>query len=181
MCRYILSSKIKNGPDDYVFVYYRGSNDAWDGYGGAVVYTKSNTLPESIVPELRRAAASAGLDFSKFTKTDNTCGPEPPLFARLEKKVEQEEQFIEQEVEEEEMFLVAEVKAVVNTVGKFLADIVKGEVDLFNLGAAEFKRDEELFLKDLGDEERKVLDDLNMGAQDIERLFGNAVPIRKIR
>lgn len=27
-------------PDEYVAVYYRGSNDAWDGYGGAVVYTR---------------------------------------------------------------------------------------------------------------------------------------------
>jgi|TARA_B110000977_G_scaffold123058_1_gene157945 hypothetical protein len=23
---------------EYVFVYYKGTNDAWDGYGGAVVY-----------------------------------------------------------------------------------------------------------------------------------------------
>ena len=36
-CRYIIASK----PDEYVFVYYRGQNDAWKGYGGATVYTRS--------------------------------------------------------------------------------------------------------------------------------------------
>jgi len=85
--RYVLSSKIENKEDDYVFIYYRGKNDAWDGYGGAVVYTKSPTLPASIVPELQAAAKRVNLNFNKFTTTDNTCGPEPPLLARLEKKV----------------------------------------------------------------------------------------------
>eukprot|EP00887_Chlorella_sp_A99_P004962 scaffold4.g4962.t1 len=33
---YILASK----PDEYVFIYYRGQNDAWKGYGGATVYTR---------------------------------------------------------------------------------------------------------------------------------------------
>lgn len=52
-----------------------------------MVYTRSKTLPTSIVPELQRAAKRVNLDFNKFTNTDNTCGPEAPLFARLEKKV----------------------------------------------------------------------------------------------
>ncbi|CAN0462597.1 unnamed protein product, partial [Discosporangium mesarthrocarpum] len=26
--------------NSHVLIYYRGSNDAWDGYGGAVLYTK---------------------------------------------------------------------------------------------------------------------------------------------
>jgi hypothetical protein len=33
---YILAQK----PDEYVVVYYKGNNDAWQGYGGAVVYTR---------------------------------------------------------------------------------------------------------------------------------------------
>lgn len=31
----------------------RGNNDAWRGYGGAVVYTRAAALPPDIVPELR--------------------------------------------------------------------------------------------------------------------------------
>jgi violaxanthin de-epoxidase len=58
----------------FAFVYYRGSNDAWDGYGGAVVYTRDSKLPESLRPRLRAAAKKVGFDFDKdFAVTDNTC------------------------------------------------------------------------------------------------------------
>ena len=33
---YILGFK----PDKYALIYYKGNNDAWQGYGGATVYTK---------------------------------------------------------------------------------------------------------------------------------------------
>ena len=38
---YVLAFK----EEEYVLVYYRGSNDAWDGYGGAVLYSRSKTVP----------------------------------------------------------------------------------------------------------------------------------------
>lgn len=61
--RYIVSSKIEGGPDDYVFVYYRGRNDAWTGYGGAVVYTRAKTIPDRFLPEIKEAAKRVGLDY----------------------------------------------------------------------------------------------------------------------
>ncbi|KAG6735425.1 hypothetical protein POTOM_061969 [Populus tomentosa] len=64
-------SKIENKQDDYIFVNYRGRNDAWDVYGGAVVYTRSAVLPESVVLELEMAAKSIRRDFNKFISTDN--------------------------------------------------------------------------------------------------------------
>lgn len=62
-------------PEDkaFVLVYYRGSNDAWDGYGGAVLYTKSPTVPSSIRQRVQAACETAGLDFSRFKFVDNTC------------------------------------------------------------------------------------------------------------
>lgn len=75
---YILAFK----PDEYVFIYYRGSNDAWKGYGGATVYTRESSLPQKYVPELRAAAAKAGLDWNKFALTDNSCKPHPPTKVR---------------------------------------------------------------------------------------------------
>lgn len=67
---YILAQK----PDEYVFVYYRGTNDAWDGYGGAVVYTRSKTLPSKYIPELRDACKKVpGLNWEDFVQTDNSC------------------------------------------------------------------------------------------------------------
>ncbi|KAK9138329.1 hypothetical protein Sjap_008923 [Stephania japonica] len=170
---YILSSKIENKPDDYIFVYYRGKNDAWDGYGGSVIYTRSKTVPNSIVPELERAAKSVGRDFSKFIRTDNTCGPEPPLVERLEKTVEEGEKTIIREVEEIEGEVEKEVELVEKT-----------EITLFQRLADGFKelmQDEQNFLKGLSKEEMQLLDDLKMEASEVEKLFGRALPIRKLR
>ena len=66
-------------PEAYALVYYRGRNDAWDGYGGAVLYTRAPTVDPSFVPELSAAAERVGLRWSDFVETDNTCGPAPPL------------------------------------------------------------------------------------------------------
>jgi len=66
----------KEGVPPFAFVYYVGNNDAWRGYGGAVVYTRDSKLPESLRPRLRAAAQKVhGWDFDKdFDVTDNTCG-----------------------------------------------------------------------------------------------------------
>lgn len=169
MNRYILSSKIENKQDDYIFVYYRGRNDAWDGYGGAVVYTRSAVLPESIVPELERAAKSIGRNFNKFIKTDNTCGPEPTIVERLEKTVEEGEKTIIKEVEQ--------IEGEIEKVGKT-------EMTLFERLAEGFKvlqEDEENFIRELSKEEMDVLSELKMEATQVEELFGKALPIRKLR
>ena len=64
----------KDGIEPFAFVYYRGNNDAWEGYGGAVVYTRASKLPESLIPRLREAAKKVNFDFDKdFTITDNAC------------------------------------------------------------------------------------------------------------
>jgi violaxanthin de-epoxidase len=150
-------------------VYYQGRNDAWDGYGGAVVYTRSAVLPESIVPELEKAAKSVGRDFSKFIRTDNTCGPEPPLVERLEKTVEEGEKTIIKEVEE--------IEEKVEKAGKT-------ELSLFQRlteGFKEIQKDEENFLRELSKEETDLLNDLRMEAGEVEKLFGRALPIRKLR
>lgn len=65
--------------DEYFLVYYRGRNDAWDGYGGAVVYTRAPALDPSYVPALREASQRLGLKWDDFVLTDNTCAPAPRL------------------------------------------------------------------------------------------------------
>ena len=64
---------------EYVFVYYRGTNDAWDGYGGAVVYSTKPELDQSYVPELTAIAKKVGVKFSDFVVTDNSCKAAEPL------------------------------------------------------------------------------------------------------
>lgn len=166
---YILSSKIENTPEDYIFVYYRGRNDAWDGYGGAVVYTRSSVLPESIVPELERAAKSVGRDFSKFIRTDNTCGPEPPLVERLEKTIEEGERTIIEEVKQIE----GEVEKVEQTELTLFQKLLEG----LNV----LKQDEENFLRGLSKEEMDLLSELKMEAGEVGKLFGKTLPLRKLR
>lgn len=64
----------KDGTPAFALIYYRGSNDAWIGYGGAVVYTREAKLPPSLLPRLRESAKKVGYDFDKdFEVTDNTC------------------------------------------------------------------------------------------------------------
>mmetsp|Transcript_4904 Transcript_4904/g.6741 ORF Transcript_4904/g.6741 Transcript_4904/m.6741 type:complete len:512 (-) Transcript_4904:137-1672(-) len=74
---YIIDYAEDNNPEGvppFAFVYYRGANDAWIGYGGVVVYTRESQLPTELLPRLREAATKIGYDFDKdFTVTDNTC------------------------------------------------------------------------------------------------------------
>jgi len=64
----------KEGTPPFAFVYYRGENDAWIGYGGAVVYTRDAQLPEVLLPRLREAAKKVNFDFDRdFTINDNSC------------------------------------------------------------------------------------------------------------
>lgn len=64
----------KEGVPPFAFVYYRGANDAWVGYGGAIVYTRDSKLPTELLPRLREAAKKVNFDYDKdFKATDNTC------------------------------------------------------------------------------------------------------------
>jgi len=66
---YILAHR----PGKYFLVYYRGSNDAWDGYGGAFLYTRTRTVPKKYVPELDSACQKIGRSFFEFKLTNNVC------------------------------------------------------------------------------------------------------------
>jgi len=66
---YVLGAK----KDAYAVIYYRGSNDAWDGYGGAVVYTREPKFPKKYTKEVDAALQQVGLKFSDFELTDNSC------------------------------------------------------------------------------------------------------------
>ena len=62
---YILAQK----ENAYVAVYYRGNNDAWDGYGGRVVYSKDPVLNPKYFPELDAAFQKVGHSWSEFQLT----------------------------------------------------------------------------------------------------------------
>ena len=110
---------------EYVFVYYKGTNDAWDGYGGAVVYSTSPSLKPEYVPELERLAKKVGVKFSDFVVTDNSCKPEPELkFSKvadldtLGDDILVAEKELGKDVRKASGFLGKEVKVLAKEVGK---------------------------------------------------------------
>jgi violaxanthin de-epoxidase len=72
---YILAAR----EDAYFVVYYRGSNDAWDGYGGAVVYTRSPKFPKEYAKEIDDSLQKIGRSFKDFKYTNNMCEGKPTL------------------------------------------------------------------------------------------------------
>jgi violaxanthin de-epoxidase len=91
---YILDSK----PDEYAVIYYIGNNDAWKGYGGATIYSRSAKLPEQYIPQFKAAVEKVGLNWSDFKVTDNTCKGHPMtgnFFSKAEKFAEDELKAVE--------------------------------------------------------------------------------------
>jgi len=72
---YILAAR----EDAYFVVYYRGSNDAWDGYGGAVVYSRSPKFPKEYSQEIGASLEKIGRSLKDFTYTNNKCAGKPTL------------------------------------------------------------------------------------------------------
>lgn len=62
-------------------------------------------------------------------------------------------------------------------VGKTEATLLQRLAD----GFMEVKRDAENFFRGLGKEEMELLNDLKMEATEIEKVFGRALPLRKLR
>mmetsp|Transcript_7202 Transcript_7202/g.10969 ORF Transcript_7202/g.10969 Transcript_7202/m.10969 type:complete len:579 (-) Transcript_7202:154-1890(-) len=98
---YIASAQLEGLETDHVLVYYRGINDAWYGYGGAVLYTRQPTMPKALKPVIQEACTRlpASVAFSNLKATNNMCEMESPLIERLEKTTEKVATAIEKEEE----------------------------------------------------------------------------------
>lgn len=135
-----------------------------------MVYSRAKDLPATIIPQLREAAAKVNLDFDKqFTTTDNTCGPEPPLLERLEKKFEKGEELVVEEIKD---------------VGKKLEMLGKTEMKLLQglrKGFEQVEYDEKAFLKSLTKEERELVESMEMTPAEVGELFKDAIPLRGTR
>ena len=138
---YVLAFK----EEEYVLVYYRGSNDAWDGYGGAVLYSRSKTVPQRAVPEIRAALSKVGLKWESFTATDNSCKPRESRLEEVEadlilvetkvggglraaeKELEKDAIAIEKEVEKDLQAAEKEVEKDVAGFGRGFSSVLRKE------------------------------------------------------
>jgi len=148
---YILAAK-DEPKSGYVVVYYRGSNDAWDGYGGAVVYSREAKLPKKYFKEIDESLQKVGLKFSDFTLTDNSC-------RAAETKVE--------ELEADLVFVETRVASGLNSAEKgFVNEVVKD----IKLVGSEVKKDvlavEKEVVKDVLAVEKEVVKDV-LAAEDV--------------
>ena len=147
---WIIDYEYDNNPTNtppFAFVYYRGSNDAWDGYGGVVVYTRDKALPTSLLPRLREAARKVGFDFDKdFTVTDNSC----PAELSSEQRTILREKFAGKVILQTERQLQAQ------------ATLVRGN-------AANSAKAQRLFFENRVDSARKAFQQLNNNVQEFEQ------------
>lgn len=159
---YILDHADEADKDNgFVLVYYRGRNDAWDGYGGAVLYTRAKTYPDSIVQRVTEACKKAGLDFSKFIRTDNSCGVEKdPVLLR--------EQFLQRQLVQTELTAAEQLTQARRYVTKNLATEVQKDEDLI---AKTLLKEEKLIEQELSKDLQVGLK-LEKQVEDMAKAFG---------
>lgn len=61
--------------NDYMVLVYRGSNSAWDGYGGLNIYTRNGKLPENQkdLADIQAGLYKVGLQLEDLIVVDNSC------------------------------------------------------------------------------------------------------------
>jgi len=155
---YILAAKDQK----YVVVYYRGNNDAWDGYGGAVVYTREPAFPKEFIPEVREAVEKVGLKWEDFVLTDNTC-------KAREGKLE--------ELEQDLVFMEGKVVPGIQLIGKSVVkEVVKDVVAVEKEIVKDVVKVEKEIVKDVVAVEKEIVKDLGQVEQEVEKdvkgLFG---------
>eukprot|EP00325_Prymnesiales_sp_UTEX-LB-985_P032324 CAMPEP_0174718248 /NCGR_PEP_ID=MMETSP1094-20130205/28390_1 /TAXON_ID=156173 /ORGANISM="Chrysochromulina brevifilum, Strain UTEX LB 985" /LENGTH=393 /DNA_ID=CAMNT_0015918305 /DNA_START=20 /DNA_END=1202 /DNA_ORIENTATION=+ len=117
--------------DAYVVVYYRGSNDAWDGYGGATVYSREPNLPKKYFKEVDESLGKVGLKLKDFVLTDNSCKAAETKLEELEKDFEFVETRVASNLVDKERTFVGElIKDVVAVEKEVIKDVVAVEKEV---------------------------------------------------
>jgi len=125
---YIASAQLDGTELDHVFVYYRGSNDAWDGYGGAVLYTRQATMPKKLAPIIAKACEGLPtVKYSDLKATDNQCKAELPVIERTEYVLAKTEKIIEKDAKQVITALEREEEVVLNEIEDKILDL-EGEI-----------------------------------------------------
>jgi violaxanthin de-epoxidase len=134
---YILGAK----DEAYVVVYYRGSNDAWDGYGGAVIYSREPKLPRKYFAEIDEALKPVGYSMEDFTLTDNSCRAAETKLEELEADLEFVETRVASGFSGVERSALDEISKDVKRLSNAEKRVVKEIVNDFQLVEREVERD----------------------------------------
>lgn len=168
---YILDSSDKKG-EEFALVYYRGSNDAWDGYGGGFLYTRSPTCPEAIKPRIA-AALEKGLPsrmgLENWVYTDNSCKAAGDAAEKLKLR----EAYASKELLLGEQKLQQALTLERNQIGD---EVVKEERELSREAQRAVSRLEkqiEVYERGLAAAEKRAVKAVVLEVQEVERELGN--------
>ncbi|CAB1109295.1 unnamed protein product [Ectocarpus sp. CCAP 1310/34] len=162
---YILDSE----PNSHVLVVYRGSNDAWDGYGGGTLYTKDKTVPPGIVERVKAKSEAAGIKWERWQYNDNTCKPQTSETAEMlrekyaKKLILSEGKQLQEQLTAVRGYAAQEVNEVESSTLEKLEDLKQEyEVEVEQLGtdlAAAFETELRLFEEGLAGEANTVINE----------------------
>eukprot|EP00903_Cladosiphon_okamuranus_P014027 g13044.t1 len=162
---YVLDSE----PNSFVLVVYRGSNDAWDGYGGGTLYTKDKTVPPGIVERVKAKSEAAGIKWERWHNNDNTCKPQTSETAELlrekyaKKLILAEGRQLQEQLTAVRGYAVQEVNEVEESTIQKLEDLKQEyEVEVEQLGtdlAEAFEAELRLFEEGLASEASTVINE----------------------
>lgn len=178
---YVLDSE----PNSHVLVVYRGSNDAWDGYGGGTLYTKDKTVPPELVARVKAKSEAAGIDWNRWQGNDNTCKPQTSETSELlrekyaKKLLLSEGRQLQEQLTEVRGFAAQEVDEVeASTLEKLEGLKQEYEVEVEQLGSdlvSAFEKELQLFEDSVAGEANTIAEEaarIEKGAEKI--LTGNS-------
>eukprot|EP00629_Pelagomonadales_sp_RCC1024_P017122 CAMPEP_0119259054 /NCGR_PEP_ID=MMETSP1329-20130426/25_1 /TAXON_ID=114041 /ORGANISM="Genus nov. species nov., Strain RCC1024" /LENGTH=572 /DNA_ID=CAMNT_0007258409 /DNA_START=114 /DNA_END=1829 /DNA_ORIENTATION=- len=167
--------KSKDDPDAFVLVYYRGRNDAWIGYGGAVVYTRTPVASPAVYERSKAAWERANLPqpFSNFKRVENAC-----LAESAPERVLLRERYAKKVLLTGEKALQEEV----TQVRRAAVSTVSGDVKAASRAVAKLEKQIEAFEKEIEKDvvslEKEVEKDVLAVEREVEKdVFGRGAPL----
>jgi violaxanthin de-epoxidase len=178
---YILDYEAGKADDDsdaFALVYYRGRNDAWDGYGGAVLYTRTPNYSASVKERCTIACDKAGLGFkfSDFKAPNNSCSAESASERLLLREKYTEKVLLtgERQIQSE---LTRDARVAASTIKDDVKEASKAEKKLEKI-LADFEKEVE---KDAIAVEKEVVKDVVKIEREVEQdVFGRGKSREKI-
>jgi violaxanthin de-epoxidase len=151
---------------------FAGTNDAWDGYGGAFLYTRSPNVRPELFPRLEKAMerAKTPYQWKDFELTDNSCTKQTEASTVLREKFAKKLLITEEEALQENLtrLRTAAVSTIVNEEKEAFNSITFLEKELASFEkeiVEDVEKIEEAVVKDVEKIEKVVV-------EDVEKVIG---------
>lgn len=163
---YVLDHDYEDDPDlGFVLIYYRGQNDAWAGYGGGTLYTRSRYPDERILSRVRGATARANVPFDQFWKVpNNSC-------YQIDDPLKFRSRFATKVLEGAETTAVLGVEEQLTLLARSAYSRVRPEEEWINEGAAKIKKMRDEFIAQENFRLKKIEETVDENTSVLQRAF----------